>query len=109
MLFIVEILFFGMGVYGLITAKLPSWFVGKGYIAKGGAVRLLSLLMIFPLPTAFCAGFVLGLINSDYVWIASALEIFMILVAAIIVTVTLKNIRKPEQPLQAPNQGIQEQ
>src|SRR5690349_7988797 len=95
MLFILEIVFFGMGIYGLITAKLPSWFVGKGYYAEGNEVRLLSGLMIVPLPLAFCAGVTLGMIDPDSIWIASAIEVVAIIAAAIIVAVTLRKIRKP--------------
>lgn len=98
MLFIVEILFFIMGLYALITSKLPSWFVGKGYIAEGSQVRLLGILMVAPLPVAFCAGFTLGIIDPNLVTYASALEIILILVAALVVVFTLRNIRKPELP-----------
>lgn len=100
MLFIVEILFFIMGLYALFAAKLPSWFVGKGYIAEGSQVRVLGIIMAAPLPVAFCAGFTLGIINPDYVGIASAIEIVMILAAALIVVFSLRNIRKPELPPQ---------
>ncbi len=34
MLLILEFIFFGMGIYGLITAKLPTWFVGRGFLQK---------------------------------------------------------------------------
>jgi hypothetical protein len=95
MLFILEIIFFGMGIYALITAKLPSWFVGRGYYAEGNEVRLLAALMIAPLPLAFCAGFTLGLIDPDSIWIASAIEAVSIIAAALIVTITLRKIRKP--------------
>lgn len=100
MLFIVEILFFIMGLYALFTAKLPSWFVGKGYYAEGSQVRLLGILMVAPLPVAFCAGLTLGLVNPDYISAASLIEIVLILTAAIIVVLTLRNIRKPEPPPQ---------
>jgi hypothetical protein len=95
MLFILEIVFFGMGIYGLITAKLPSWFVGKGFFAEGNEVRLLSIPMIVPLPLAFCAGLVLGIIDPDLIWVGSAIEFITIIIAAIIVVVTLRKIRKP--------------
>jgi hypothetical protein len=100
MLFIVEILFFIMGLYALFAAKLPSWFVGKGYYAEGSQVRVLGILMAAPLPVAFCAGLVLGMIDPDLIGIASVIEIVMILAAALIVVFTLRNIRKPEQPPQ---------
>jgi len=95
MLFILELVFFGMGIYALITAKLPSWFVGKGFFAEGKEVRLLSIMMIVPLPLSFCAGLVIGIINPDLIWMGSATEIAAIVVAAIIVSITLRKIRKP--------------
>jgi len=101
MLFIVEILFFIMGLYALIAGKLPAWFVGKGYYAEGSPVRVLGVLMAAPLPIAFCAGLVLGIIDPELVTYASILEIVMILGAVIITLITLKNIRKPELPPQA--------
>jgi uncharacterized membrane protein len=100
MLFIVELLFFFMGLYALFTAKLPSWFVGKGYIAEGSSVRVLGIVMAAPLPVAFCAGFALGIIDPELVTYASVLEIVMIIAAAVIAVFTLRNIRKPEQPPQ---------
>ena len=95
MLFILELVFFGMGIYGLITAKLPSWFVGKGFFAEGSEVRLLSIPMIAPLPLAFCAGAVIGIIDPDLIWAGSAIEFVAVIAAAIIVVVTLRKIRKP--------------
>lgn len=96
MLFILEILLFVMGIYALVTSKLPAWFVGKGYIAEGSQVRLLSFIMIAPLPLAFCAGFTLGIIDPDLVGVASAIEFVAIIVSAIVVFFTLRKIRKPE-------------
>lgn len=98
MLFIVEILFFIMGIYAAITAKLPAWFVGKGYVAEGSQVRVLGVVMVAPLPTAFCAGLVLGIIDPELVYIATAFEIIAILVVAIIAVFALRKIRKPETP-----------
>ena len=108
MLFIVEILFFIIGIYALIAAKLPAWFVGKGYIAEGNQVRLLSILMIAPLPVAFCAGFTLGIIDPDLIWVASAIEFVSIIAAAIIVAVTLRKIRVAEPSVQIPAPDRQE-
>jgi hypothetical protein len=95
MLLILELVFFGMGLYGLITAKLPSWFVGKGFFAEGNEVRLLSIPMIAPLPLALCAGLVLGIIDPDLIWVGSAIEFVAVIAAAIIVIVVLRKIRKP--------------
>lgn len=101
MLFVVEILFFFMGLYAIFAAKLPSWFVGKGYIAEGNPVRVLGLVMAAPLPVAFCAGFALAIIDPDIAGFATVLEIVLILAAVLITIFTLRNIRKPEQPPQA--------
>jgi predicted ABC-type sugar transport system permease subunit len=56
--------------------------------------------MAAPLPLAFCAGLTLGLIDPELVTYASILEIILIVGAALIAVVTLRNIRKPEQPPQ---------
>jgi len=108
MLFAVEILLFIMGIYAAITAKLPSWFVGKGFFAEGSQVRLLGALMIAPLPVAFCAGFTLAIIDPDLTGFASIFEAFLIFAAALIVALTLKKIRKPVVPEQTIEQFKQE-
>jgi hypothetical protein len=95
LILILEIVFFGMGIYGLITAKIPSWFVGKGFYAEGNEARLLSGLMLVPLPLALCAGFTLGLIDPELIWAASAIEVVATIVTAIIVVIALRKIRKP--------------
>lgn len=98
MLFIVEILFFVMGLYAIVSAKLPSWFVGKGYIAEGNQVRVLGLIMAAPLPLAFCAGLVLGIVDPELITAATGIEVVAILVSALITVFTLRKIRKPETP-----------
>jgi hypothetical protein len=102
MLFIIEILFFIMGIYAVIAAKLPAWFVGKGFVAVGNPVRLLGLVMAAPLPLAFCAGFTLGIIDPELVTIASVFEFVAIIAAVIITLVALKKIRVPEGSSQTP-------
>lgn len=101
MLLIVELLFLGAGIFAAIAGKLPEWFVGKGYYAEGATVRVLGGLMILPLPTAFCAGFVLAIIDTNLVYIASIIEIVMILAVAITVVIALRKIRKPVATSQA--------
>lgn len=104
MLFIVEILFFAMGIYAMIAAKLPSWFVGKGFVAVGNPVRLLGLVMAAPLPLAFCAGFTLGIIDPELVTMASVFEFVAIIAAVIITLIVLKRIRIPEGAPQSTDQ-----
>lgn len=98
MLFIVEILFFVMGIYALIAARLPAWFVGKGYIAEGSTVRVLGLIMAAPLPVGFCAGIVVGIIDPELISSIGFIEGLSIVAVSVIAVFTLRKIRKPETP-----------
>lgn len=99
-LLIAEVIFLFAGIYAIVTAKLPSWFVGKGYYAEGPQVRVLGIVMAIPLPLAFCAGFVLGIIDPELVTYASILEVVSMLAVSLIAVFTLRSIRKPEPPPQ---------
>jgi hypothetical protein len=99
-LLIAEIIFLIAGIYAVATAKLPSWFVGKGYIAEGSQVRVLGVLLCIPLPLALCSGFVLGMLDPDLVTYASMIEVVSTLIVALIAVFMLRQIRKPEQPPQ---------
>lgn len=100
-LLIAEIILLVAGIYAIITAKLPSWFVGKGYYAEGPQVRVLGILLAIPLPLAFCSGLVLGIVDPELLTYASIIEIVSTLGVALIAVVMLRQIRKPEQPTQA--------
>jgi hypothetical protein len=106
MILAIEIVFLIAGLYALFTAKMPSWIIGKGYKAEGGSVRLLGALMAALLPGVTCMGFTAGFagafMNFDpTVWV-TVLEIFIVIVVAVIVTISLRNIRVQDVPPQPP-------
>jgi len=96
MLLILEIVLFGAGLYLAITGKAASWIAGKGYKAEGGNVRLAGVILAIPLPLAFCAGFVIGIIDPDMLGFASAIEIGAVIISGIIASVMIRKARKPE-------------
>jgi hypothetical protein len=99
MILAIEIVFLIAGAYALITAKMPSWIVGKGYKAEGNKVRLLGTLMAATLPIVLCGGFTIGIVgeiaNFNPTTVAIIFEIGFVIVVAIIVAVVLKNVREP--------------
>ena len=96
MLFIAEILLFGSGLYLAATGKAGAWIAGKGYTAEGGQVRLAGVLLALPLPLAFCAGLALGIFAPDQLGLATFIEIAMVIGSAIIATIMLRRIRRPQ-------------
>jgi hypothetical protein len=102
MILIAEILLFAAGLYVAISGKMPSWIAGKGYKAEGGNVRLIGLLMLSPLPAAFCVGVVLGLLSPDNITYASIIEIVLVLGIAILSAFMIRNVRQPETPSAPP-------
>lgn len=106
MLLVAELLLFGTGLYLAITGKAGAWIAGKGYSVEGGQARLAGVILALPLPLAFCAGIVIGIIDSDLLFAVSLIELLMVIGSAIIATVTIRNARKPmanTPPVAAPN------
>lgn len=102
MILIIEVIFLFAGLYALFTAKMPSWIVGKGYKAEGNQVRLLGAFMALLLPGIFCLGFTVGMVGgvADFDptnWVG-VLEFATVIVAALVVTFTLRSIRVPDVP-----------
>lgn len=96
MLLIAEILLFGSGLYLAITGKAGAWIAGKGFTAEGSQVRLAGVVLVLPLPIAICAGIAIGLIAPDQLIIASIIEILLVIGSAILSTIMLRKVRKPE-------------
>ncbi|HKJ37647.1 MAG TPA: hypothetical protein VJ972_02650 [Anaerolineales bacterium] len=102
MILILEILFLIGGLYALFTAKMPSILVGKGYKAEGNQVRMMGGLMAALLPGILCLGFTIGFVGGvaefdPTLWV-SVLEFVIVIVVAIVVNVTIKKIRVPDNP-----------
>jgi hypothetical protein len=95
MLLIVEIVLFVAGLYLAVSGKMASWIAGKGYAAEGGQVRLVGVILALPLPLAFCAGLVIGLINPDLVNSITVVEFALVIGSAIIAIIMIRKIRKP--------------
>jgi hypothetical protein len=95
MLLIAELVLFGAGLYLAITGKMASWIAGKGYTAEGGQVRLTGLILALPLPLAFCAGFVIALIDPDLISSITVVEFLLVIISAVVAMIMIRKIRKP--------------
>lgn len=103
-LLIVEILMLIAGAAAIFTGKLPEslfkLLFGKGeYHTSPQNARLFGLLLASPLPLAFGAGLVLGILfGSDGVTYASLVEILIIVTVGIISIIAARKIRnKPAE------------
>jgi predicted lipid-binding transport protein (Tim44 family) len=100
MILAIEVLFLIAGLYALFTAKMPSMIVGKGFKAEGNKVRIIGGLMVALLPGILCLGFTLGLaggiMDFDPRVLVTLSEIGIVIAAAIIVTLVIRNIRIPD-------------
>jgi len=97
-----EIVFLVVGLYALFTAKLPTWFIGKGYRAEGNNIRIAGGLMVAILPAVLCGSFTIGVIGGiadfDPTTIVRVGEFLVVLGAAIAVNAWIKKIREPITP-----------
>ncbi len=103
-MFIAELALFGAGVYLAVTGKMASWIAGKGYSAEGGQVRLVGLILALPLPLAFCAGFVIGIIDPSQIGSVTVVEFGLVIISAVIALIMIRKIRKPiiVEPVNSP-------
>lgn len=97
MILILEIIFLIAGLWAIATGKLPAFLFGGGhYTAEGTAVRLLGILLILPLPLAFMAGIVLGLLfGEDAPGYAVVTEIVIVIGVAIAASIAFRFVRRP--------------
>jgi len=103
MLLFAEIFLFAVGLFLAATGKAGAWVAGKGFAAEGGKVRLTGVILALPLPLAFCAGLVIGIIDSNLVGIVGFFEIAMVIGSAVIAIIMLRNARKPvDAPVTTP-------
>jgi len=70
----IAILFFIIGLYSLISAKIPSWLVGDGYKAEGNKVRLIGALAAIILPGALLADFPISIVGVFVINFAFAIR-----------------------------------
>jgi hypothetical protein len=96
MLAIIEIVLFICGVVGLISGKLPSLVFGKKYRIEGPGARLISALLVLPLPIALLGGVVLGLLmGNQAVGIAWIFEIALLILCFVAAAVISRRVRQP--------------
>ncbi|MBI9049186.1 MAG: hypothetical protein JEZ00_07195 [Anaerolineaceae bacterium] len=100
MLLILELAFLGFGIYAIFTGKMSGFLFGGGkYKIEGTAVRLLGVLLILPFPIIFVSSFILMLfIGEDALLYASLIEISVVVGVAIIASIAIRFIRKPNIP-----------
>ncbi len=97
MLLIVEIIMFLGGLWTAGTGKLPSWLVGGGkFTVEGLKARLLGLWVALPLPAAFLAGILLGLLlGQDAATYAALTEVLIVVGVALVAVVAVRLVRQP--------------
>jgi len=100
MLLVIEILMLIAGIWAIVAGKLPpSLFGGAKWKFEGWGVRLLGLILVLPLPTAFVAGILLGLLSGDQaVGYAALLELVIVLVCGVAAVVVSRFVRQPAIP-----------
>lgn len=106
MLLILEIAMLIGGIYALVTAKVPGFLVGGGKVQiEGLPARLLGVLLILPLPTAFVGGVLLALLVGEEAYnYAALLEIgvvFGIALLVVIISRLLGTRLEPESEIEA--------
>lgn len=100
MLLVIEIAMLIGGIYAVIFAELPSILVGGGNQVEGKTARWIGVLLMLPLPISFLGGAVLGLLlDEDGAGYAMALEILVVLGAAILSVVIIRVVGKKNQPV----------
>jgi hypothetical protein len=96
MLGIIEIILFICGIIGLITGKLPSFVFGKKYRIEGSGARLISVLLVLPLPVSFCVGLVASLLMGDQVLgFITVFEIVVLVVCFVAAAMISRRVRQP--------------
>ena len=100
MLTIIEVLFFIIGVWGLIKGKLPGrlfrFVFGRGdYNLSLDKARWFALFLILPLPAAFLMGLVLGsLFGQNGVTYAYIFEIVFDLIVITIAAILARKVKQ---------------
>ena len=106
MLLILEIAMLIGGIYALISAKVPSLLVGGGKVQiEGLPARLIGVLLILPLPTAFIGGVLMALLlgeeAANYAVLLEIFVVFGIAILAVILSRVLGKRIEPENEIEA--------
>jgi hypothetical protein len=101
MLFIIELIFLGAGLWMAISGKPPQralrLLFGKGeYVMAPTSARLYGLLLATPLPAAFLAALLVGVLAPAQPGLAIGFEIFYALVIVVIALIVARRTRRPE-------------
>lgn len=102
MLLIIELLFFGAGLWAVVAGKLPtmllSFLFGKGnYELSRDKTRLFGVFLLSPLPTTYLITFLLTiLLGTKGAGYAIIFEIVYVLSTVIASIIIARKIRQPE-------------
>lgn len=96
MLFIVEIIMLGSGIWALVTGKLPSFVFGKKYRIEGVGARIIGVILMTPLPLTLIVSFMLGVfMGEDAVPFAVGFELFMLFICFLAAFLISRKVRQP--------------
>ena len=90
----IEFSLLAIGMYALITGRLPNWIIGSNNAIEKNIVRRIGILFVMPLPFLLCLGMVISLFQADIKQFFFVEPIFMF---AIIVLggILINRYRKP--------------
>ncbi len=100
MLLILEIAMLIGGIYALATGTVPAFLVGGGKVKiEGLTARLLGVLLILPLPTAFVGGVLMALLlGEEAANYAALLEIGVVFGIALLILIFSRVLGKRIEP-----------
>ena len=101
---IVELVMLLAGLLIAITGNVPSWVMGgPRYEVRGRGVRWLGVVLALPLPITLVASIVAAftLPESEAAGIAGVIELFAVLICAIVALVMMVRLRKPRTTVTA--------
>ncbi|MBA3534679.1 MAG: hypothetical protein H0T73_22395 [Ardenticatenales bacterium] len=100
MLFIFEVLLLLCGLYAIATGKLPQAVFGKKYRTEGLGERLIGLMLVVPMPTAFIVGEILAVLygSEDAFVYRSIFEMVLLVLMLTAALVVNRRVRQPATP-----------
>ncbi len=90
-MFLLDLIFLAIGVYGLLTSKLPDWIIGKNYALEHAAIRKISYVLITAFAISFISEIVLGYKGFENSNISRQAEIAFIIKLSIYMIVIFIN------------------
>ena len=92
-----ELIFLVIGIYILITGKMPSFlFGGAKYTVEKTGARIIGLVLMLPLPISVFLLFVLVFVfGEEGVTYGTLIEISLVLLSALAAVILFRILRKP--------------